>query len=368
MSSITLLFSGDFAPLLLPGQMDEDHFADIEQYISSCDLHITNLECPLTLSEDQIEKSGPRLRAHPGSVNLLKQAGVKIACLANNHIFDYGEAGILDTVNYCNEEGIDTVGTVSLPDQRPHWLIKEKKGKKIGFLNYCEHEFSVRENGLLGSSGYDPVFAYYDIQYLKPKVDRLIVIYHGGNEYYPLPRPNLRQNFKYLADIGADAVIGHHTHVYSGYEIYNDKPLIYSLGNFFFPLEGEPEEWHLGLLCLMRIDDELNFELEPVIQCWNNHEVKLPNQQQKEAIMDKLNRLSVIISNDIELRQSWKEYVMNNGAGLEGSFLFPSRIDRLMRKVGVSLHSQSQLYSIINIIRNKSLNNLLIDSLKAKIK
>ena len=93
----------------------------------------------------------------------------------------------------------------------------------------------------MGASGYDPVNAYYEaIQALRPKVDWLIVLYHGGNEYYSLPRPGLKKDFHYLADLGADLVVGHHTHVISGYEIYNGKPLIYSLGNFFFPYKENP--------------------------------------------------------------------------------------------------------------------------------
>ena len=101
---------------------------------------------------------------------------------------------------------------------------------------------------MLGASGYDPVKAYYDINNLKALSDYVIVIYHGGNEYYPLPRPGLKNTFHYLADLGADVVIGHHRHVYSGYEIHNTTPLIYSLGNFWFPFENEPEESNFGVL------------------------------------------------------------------------------------------------------------------------
>ena len=82
---------------------------------------------------------------------------------------------------------------------------------------------------------------------MRAQVEKVVVIYHGGNEYYPLPRPELKKTFHFLADIGADAVVGHHTHVFSGYEMYNGIPLVYSLGNFFFPLEGEPEESRYGV-------------------------------------------------------------------------------------------------------------------------
>jgi poly-gamma-glutamate capsule biosynthesis protein CapA/YwtB (metallophosphatase superfamily) len=66
-------------------------------------------------------------------IELLQQADVSIACLANNHIFDFGEKGITDTLNTCQENGIDTLGVVNRPDGRNHWLIKEIKGKRFGF-------------------------------------------------------------------------------------------------------------------------------------------------------------------------------------------------------------------------------------------
>ena len=69
------------------------------------------------------------------------------------------------------------------------------------------------------------------------------------------PDPDLKRDFHFLADVGADAVIGHHTHVFSGIENYRGKPLIYSLGNFFFPMEGEPESWSRGVICRLTVDD-----------------------------------------------------------------------------------------------------------------
>ncbi|NLJ43963.1 MAG: CapA family protein, partial [Bacteroidales bacterium] len=210
---VSLIFSGDFAPLVPLSETNKDHFSAINDLLSGADLHITNLECPLTSSDQKTEKTGPHIKADREAAALLPQAGVDIVCLANNHIFDYGEKGIIDTIKICEEINIETLGIVSRHDGKAQWIIREIKGLKLGFLNYCEHEFSVRSKGLMGACGYDPVDAYYDISRLRPQVDYLIVLYHGGNEYYDLPRPGLKKDFHYLADIGADAVFGHHTHV-----------------------------------------------------------------------------------------------------------------------------------------------------------
>lgn len=369
MDPINLIFSGDFAPLVPTEKISGDHFADLLQILKCSDLHITNLECPLTYSENKIEKSGPGIKSDPASVSLLVQSNVKLACLANNHIFDYGEKGIIETLEVLNESNIESIGILNRTDGREKWVIKEINGKRIGFLNYCEHEFSVRDSGLLGASGYNPVDAYYDIRILRPKVDWLIVIYHGGNEYYPLARPELKKDFHYLADIGADMVIGHHTHVFSGYEIYNGKPLIYSLGNFFFPYEGEPKSWNEGVLLNCIIDDSIQFELIPFCQCKDGFEVTLMDGDRKESVINKLKDLSSIIADDSQLEEAWKIFVQNTGEGLSRQILYPTKMDKLMLKLpGFKNYvlDKKRRKSLINIIRCTSLKQLLVDSLKFK--
>ena len=106
---IKIIFSGDFAPVIPVEKISNDHFNDISKFFETADLHITNLESPLTSCQQAIKKTGPSLKANPSSVSLLQQAKVNIACLANNHIFDYGEQGIKDTINICEENNIDTI-------------------------------------------------------------------------------------------------------------------------------------------------------------------------------------------------------------------------------------------------------------------
>jgi poly-gamma-glutamate synthesis protein (capsule biosynthesis protein) len=370
MDSVNLLFSGDFAPLAAPDQINHDYFKDLDNIISSADLHITNLECPLTRSEKTIEKTGPPIKAHPEAIELLKQAKVGIACLANNHIFDYGEEGINDTIDLCEGNGIDTIGIISRKDKRDHWLIKEIKGKRIGFLNYCEHEFSVREKGLLGASGYDPVNAFYDISELRPEVDFLIVIYHGGNEYYPLPRPDLKKDFHYLADLGADAVIGHHTHVVSGYEIYKGKPLVYSLGNFFFPYEGEPDSWSEGILCIFNLKEITNIEIIPFYQSKADFRITLLNSNQQNRIIKDIDKLSKIIHDDKILKESWLNYAIPTGRGMAYQILYPSKIDKIIEKLWFTRdfkRERKKRRSLFNILRCTSLKQLILDYLKNEL-
>lgn len=366
---ITILFSGDFAPIISKKEYGDNHFSSITDILGIADFHVTNLECPITSSDIPIYKTGPTIKADTTTASLLVKARVGLACLANNHIFDYGEKGIIDTLEILKESNIEAIGIVNRTEGQDKWIIKEIKSKRIGFLNYCEHEFSVREKELLGASGYDPINAFYDIRVLRPKVDWLIVIYHGGNEYYPLPRPELKKDFHYLADLGADMIVGHHTHVYSGYEIYNGKPLIYSLGNFFFPYEGEPESWNEGVLLNCMIDESVKFELIPFYQCKDGFEVTLMEGDKKESTLQKIMDLSSIIDDDSKLEEAWKIYVQNTGKGLSRQILYPTKVDKLLLKLPFFkkyVSDKRRLRSLINILRCTSLKQLLIASLKLK--
>lgn len=367
---IRLLFTGDFAPLIDSSYINSKHFLGIEEIIDNCDLHITNLECPLTKSENKIQKTGPHIKASIENVKLLHYAKVNIACLANNHIFDFGEQGIKETINVCKETGIDCIGIVNRDDGEKQWIIKEIKGRRIGFINYCEHEFSVRDDGLLGACGYDPINAFYDIQFLKTKVDYIIVIYHGGNEYYPLPNPQLKRDFHYIADLGADAVIGHHTHVISGFEIYKAKPLVYSLGNFFFPYPNEPEEWHISLICELIIDDNINIKFHPVIQCKNNLDVILVNESMKNQITQKIDNLSKILNNNEKLEKAWQEYASDKKLGYLKNITGLGKVGNLLLKLGYPedrLIKKIKVISLYNLLRCRAHFELMMSSLKLKL-
>ena len=366
---INLLFSGDFAPLADAESSSWADFTSLKELLKGCDLHITNLECPITSSENSILKAGPSIKANPGGEELLTMAGVGLACLANNHIFDYGDEGLAETMGLCEKQGIRVTGIVSREGRERGGIIYEIKGTRVGFLNYCEHEFSVRDKGLTGACGYDAIDAFHDIRKMRGEADRVIVIYHGGNEYYHLPRPDLKRDFHFLADVGADAVIGHHTHVYSGIEDYGGKPLIYSLGNFYFPFEGEPESWNEGVICRLTVDDSVRAELIPVIQCRNGLRVEIPSDTKKKEILSEIELLSGVIADDSELHRRWESYAETTGSGLAKQILYPTKADKLMLKIPWlrrHVNNPVRLRSLINVLQCRSLEQLLIDNLKLR--
>ena len=221
-------------------------FDEVKPIIESADYSIVNFEFPVVLDKDAarpIPKCGPNLEGTIESIEAIKYAGFKCCTLANNHILDQGEQCCLDTKNELEKAGVDTVGVGSNLSEAGEIFYKEIDGETLAIINCCEHEFSIATETSAGANPLNPVRQYYAIQEAKKKADYVLVIVHGGHEHYQLPSPRMKETYRFFVDAGADAVVNHHQHCYSGYDVYYDKPIFYGLGNFCF---DEPQMRHCG--------------------------------------------------------------------------------------------------------------------------
>jgi poly-gamma-glutamate capsule biosynthesis protein CapA/YwtB (metallophosphatase superfamily) len=219
---------------------------DIFRIFQNADISVVNLESPLTASGTKISKTGPHLRANPFSIKLLNDLGIASACLSNNHIRDYGNQGVVDTIRTCNANGIKTVGAGNNLDDASAPIVFEVESKRIAILNFSESEFNHATKSRAGSNPDDPIHIYDCITHVKNKADYIFVVMHGGKEMYPYPTPYQQKLYRHIIELGASSVIGHHSHVLGGYEYYKEKPIIYSLGNFIFDEPGNPSGWYTG--------------------------------------------------------------------------------------------------------------------------
>lgn len=378
MNSCKLLFSGDFAPVgLIEGANDKELtllFKNFIAFTASADLHISNLECPLTNYPHSINKTGPSIKSSPACIQALKKAKVDIACLANNHIRDFGDKGIAETLEICHKNSIYTVGAGMNKNMASKNLYKVVENFKLAFLNYCETEFSIAGNTHAGANPIDIIQIYNDIQQAKEQADFIFVILHGGHEYYPLPSPRLKKLFHYCADIGASAVIGHHSHVISGYEIYKGVPLIYSLGNFIFnDPENSDENWQIGLLAELVLSDtgKIVLQLYPVKQGHDELNMELMQGEAKEMMLNKIVELSEIIQNENELLKRWGQFAGKHTEKKVRSLYGLS----LLEKAAVKLSFPQKLFIkkdrllwLTNMLSNESHRELLINALEKEIK
>lgn len=228
----------------MPGvlSLDESPFEGVSNVTSNVDLLLINFENAATTSEDAIKGDVP-LKCDPSYVVLAKANENTIASLANNHAFDYGISGMQDTVGYLNDSGITVIGAGENEDAAHSAVTKEIKGRNITVLNYmdsnnfAEYSYEVMPyaNGSsAGYSAYDSGDAQKQIAEHKNTSDLIVAYLHFGNEYSTSPNEDQIRIAHELIDYGADVVIGSHPHVPQGIEMYKDKPIFYSLGNFIF--------------------------------------------------------------------------------------------------------------------------------------
>jgi poly-gamma-glutamate capsule biosynthesis protein CapA/YwtB (metallophosphatase superfamily) len=163
----------------------------------------------------------------------LHQLKIDAVTMANNHILDYGYKGVKDTFKELVDHKIKYIGAGNDLTEARKPLSLHKDGMKIAILNFCENEWSIAEDDSPGANPMDIIDNTNQIREAKASHDKVIVIVHGGHEYYNLPSPRMQKQYRFYADQGADIVVGHHTHCISGNEVYKGVPIYYSLGNFF---------------------------------------------------------------------------------------------------------------------------------------
>lgn len=309
-----LFVAGDFVPQNRVERLFHDNKFDvvlgqIKPYIENCDYSIVNLEAPIVTSPDapSIKKAGPNLKTDISAIRALNYAGFKAVTLANNHFRDYGDNGVKDTLNALTEAGIDFVGGGLSQYEAEKLMIKEINGKSLAIINCCEHEYSIVSNKHGGSNPLSPIRQYSIIKKAKQEFDFVIVIVHGGHEMWQLPSPRMKEVYRYFVEIGADAVLNHHQHCFSGYEIYNGHPIFYGLGNFCFDRPGFYNGlWDQGYAVKLVLKDSISFELIPYSQCGLNPCVSLDID--KKAFAEKLEELNSIIRDDILLALRTNSY------------------------------------------------------------
>lgn len=221
---------------------------EIVDCIKDSDLAIANLECPATSNHTPIIKTGPNIKALPKDIFYLKEMGFSVLSLANNHILDYGEEGLKETISACKKNNIKYfgAGVNSLDARIP--LIVDVKGCKIGLLGYAEEEFNLAEECFAGANHFDPYESLDEIHALKSKVDYLIVLYHGGVEYYRYPSPMLQKKCRKMAEKGADLVLVQHSHCIGTFEKIGTSTIVYGQGNSVFGYKKNNPFWNEGFM------------------------------------------------------------------------------------------------------------------------
>lgn len=336
MKNIKINICGDFV-------ITDKHLPTIDNeiidFFSQSDINVVNLECPITESTNKIEKTGLHLRGNRNAIReIAKKLNINLFTLANNHIMDYGKKGLIDTIDFCNENKINTVGAGVSYERAIEPFYFNCNAKKIVFLNFAENEWANSSKKQPGASPLNIIDNVNQIKKEKGNADIVIVIIHGGNEYYNLPNPRMQKQYRHYADNGADLIVGHHPHCISGFEIYNEVPIIYSLGNFLFTKESEKESWYKGIILEINIqlDNKIRFDLKYVTQSKENFNLFFFKGDQKILVQEEIQLYNKIIEEEQLLEEKWNDFLKT----IKNQYL--------------------RAYSPINGVRNKKLKKILI--------
>jgi len=233
-----VLVASDWAPIRVFDPVvrgnPESIYGDLLPLLRAADLRIVNCECALTKATRPVWKSGSVFKGEPAHVRGLTAVPFEVACLANNHVLDYGVPGLRETLNVLHRNGVKTVGAGLTEKQALEPLSITVNRTRVHIVNFSEGEDLTPSRGGPGVFGWDIPRAASLVARCRKQGGLVIAIGHCGVEYIPFPPPYVASAFRALVEAGADCVAGHHPHVPQGIAWHRGRPIVYSLGNFVF--------------------------------------------------------------------------------------------------------------------------------------
>lgn len=270
-------------------------FEKTSNYLQSGDVSIANLEAPFTQEGEAFDKKFT-FKVPPEHAQGLSEAGIDVVTLANNHIMDFGENGLISTIETLEKEGLKHCGAGLNLKEANQPAVIEIRGKKIAFFGYSmtfPQEFYAKEDSS-GTVYPEPDLMTKTLTAWEDSVDFTVVSFHWSAEKLDFPK-DYQIYFAHLAvNSGADLVLGHHPHVLQGIERYKNRLIAYSLGNFVFGSYSQDAIDSIILKIYLREDGLFYAQCIPINVA--NREVEFqPNilkDESKRAVIKKLQRLS----------------------------------------------------------------------------
>jgi poly-gamma-glutamate capsule biosynthesis protein CapA/YwtB (metallophosphatase superfamily) len=256
-------------------------FDRVAELLAQADITWVNLETPL-MADCPIRYVGLVFCGDPRGVEGLHSAGVDVVNVANNHTENYGERGVIETEQVLRDANFAITGLFEP-------VILEVKGKKIGLLGFND------ATPVYWISNARPRQVRAAVESARSQVDYLIVSFHWGIEYRLEQNNRQRDLAKLAIDAGADVVIGHHPHWVQGIEVYKDKPILYSLGNFIFD-QGRGGWFNDGVIAVIaiRATGQIDVNLLPVV-IEHKSTPRLATAEEASKILERMAVVSAIL-------------------------------------------------------------------------
>ncbi len=343
---------------------------DLVDLFQKADCRVFNLEAPLYDGEGRIQKCGPHLKAPTAVIEGIKGLNPNVFTLANNHIFDYGFEGLKSTMDVLSKAGIGYVGAGKDLEQAKTSQILKFGNQTVGFYACAEHEFSIADEHQPGANPFDFIDSFDHISELKKKVDFVIVLFHGGKEYYRYPSPMLQKICRKMVDCGASLVVCQHSHCIGSYELYKNSHIVYGQGNFIFD-DSEKEFWLTSLVVQLETEPELKISFIPIVK--EKQTIRLADDSQKEKILKEFLLRSEQIQKPGFIKEKYEDYSLtaidNYLMKISGRGKLMSRMDKYVFKGALShiLFRKKNYWAALNVIECEAHRELMISGIKTRL-
>lgn len=331
------------------------------------DYRIFNLECPICENIEPISKYGICLQCDYQSFLGVQSLKPNLVLLSNNHILDYNIDGLKSTLQVLDKNKIPYTGIIDNCNSQNKGFIFSKEGMNVGIYNICDNEFSIASKDKMGASGINYLKNSIEIKNLKEKCDYVVVVYHGGKEFYQYPTPNLKEKCEFYATIGADIVICQHSHCIGCMEKYNESTIIYGQGNFIFD-DGDNEIEQNSLVLDVNFSKE-NYSINYIPIEKNNGLIKVSNNKN---ILKNFKKRSIECSDNNLLYSNLTKLADNKLNGYMSIMSKKNIFTKILNKFHkntyyIKKYSKQDLLKILNIVECSAHREVLISGLKNEI-
>lgn len=373
---LSLIVGGDIVPSFkniepfnlgkVAGLVDEK----CQRILSSADFRVFNLETPLTDTCFPIDKEGANFAANSQTVQGLKALNIDVLGLANNHCKDQGADGLLKTIEILRNNDITPIGYGTGFESCEGVTFLSKDGITVAVLTCAETEFTVWSDGEIGAIPYHDYYTNRMIAEAKKRADAVVVLYHGGKEYFTYAAPYQIDRCHLMVDSGADYILCQHSHCICCYEEYNGGTILYGQGNFIFHQKNNFPQTKEGLLAKISVDKQSkSIDWIPIYLDENDRACLIEGQS---ALMEAFNKRSIRFCDDGVAQSEYHEFALKKAeeyyTRLQGSNHFLFLIRKVLKKMKIEIYRKQDKLKLLNLLQNEAHRELFIQALKEDIK
>lgn len=302
-----LAFVGDInlgrgVDALIPGRQAEDFWGDTLPVLRGADAVFANLECPVSARGRPWRRTPKsfRYRARPEAISLLKAANIRFVCLANNHMLDYEDEALRDTLTHLDEAGIAHAGAGENHDQAMQPAVVDLDGYRVGLFGLTDtvRSFAARHDragtNYLRISERESALSRVRRQIEATRAldpDLIVLSAHWGPNLRPFPPPRFKAFARAAAALGVDLFHGHSAHLFQGIEFVGEATILYDTGNFlddYWVFPGIRTDWSFIFVAEYEGPSLTALELVPI--CIDNCAARLATESESERIFGQMVR------------------------------------------------------------------------------